>query len=151
MTEYVDPPAWIPFLNCDAAIAAWVTQLSGCPNPASDPVSGWIHPIVIDLPELEPEELDPANADETVEAVPPGYRSCWHQGARSRPSRTRRRRPNRTGPAGNAGESATGCALPGSLVCHCLRSLLDAWTIGIRKEPPVSAATAMYSGGPCGP
>src|SRR5215475_3775688 len=39
----------MPFLYCEVAMACWVTQLSGAPNPDSEPVRGWIQPIVISL------------------------------------------------------------------------------------------------------
>jgi hypothetical protein len=32
----------------------WITHLSGTPNPASPPVSGWIQPIVISPPDAAP-------------------------------------------------------------------------------------------------
>ena len=39
-----------PFLYGLVSLIWLITQLSGAPNPARSPVSGWIHPIVIDLP-----------------------------------------------------------------------------------------------------
>ena len=39
-----------PFLYGLVSLICLTTQLSGAPKPARSPVSGWIHPIVIDLP-----------------------------------------------------------------------------------------------------
>jgi len=38
-----------------------ITQLSGAPNPASEPVSGWIQPIVMGLVPPDPDP-DPDDA-----------------------------------------------------------------------------------------
>ncbi len=50
-----------PFLYGVVCLILEMTQLSGAPNPARDPVSGWIQPMVMALvlPEPPPEpELD---------------------------------------------------------------------------------------------
>src|SRR5215472_5321615 len=48
------PPILIPFLYGSVCLICSMTQLSGAPKPASPPVSGWIQPIVISPPLLEP-------------------------------------------------------------------------------------------------
>src|ERR1700728_3972175 len=48
-TGYVLPPILNPFLYGVVCLILEITQLSGAPNPARSPVSGWIQPIVIAL------------------------------------------------------------------------------------------------------
>src|SRR6266567_5221393 len=47
VTEKVLPPILKPFLYGVVCLILEITQLSGAPNPASGPVSGWIQPIVM--------------------------------------------------------------------------------------------------------
>src|SRR5216683_103604 len=58
VTEKVLPPILNPFLYGVVCLILEITQLSGAPNPAREPVSGWIQPIVMALvppaPELAP-------------------------------------------------------------------------------------------------
>ena len=62
MIGYVLPPILNPLLYGVVCLILEITQLSGAPNPASEPVSGWIQPIVMALvppdPELAPEPDD---------------------------------------------------------------------------------------------
>src|SRR3984957_19396052 len=56
VTGSVFPPILNPFLYGVVCLILEITQLSGAPNPASEPVSGWIQPMVMLLvpPELAP-------------------------------------------------------------------------------------------------
>src|SRR6266481_2399307 len=60
VTEKVLPPILKPFLYGVVCLILEITQLSGAPNPARAPVSGWIQPIVmlLVLPELAPLTLE---------------------------------------------------------------------------------------------
>ena len=83
VTGYVLPPILNPFLYGVVCLILEMTQLSGAPNPARDPVSGWIQPIVMALVFPDP----PPEPDEPLMLV---------LQASSRPRRQPRPRPRRT-------------------------------------------------------
>ena len=81
-----------PFLYGLVSLIWLITQLSGAPNPARSPVSGWIHPIVIDLPLDALAVLPPAEAPLMLELqassrLPPPTTAAPTPAARNRPRR----------------------------------------------------------------
>ena len=62
-------PTLNPFLYGVVCLILEITQLSGAPNPASGPVSGWIQPIVMLL--VLPPELAPLMLELQALSTPP--------------------------------------------------------------------------------
>src|SRR6266567_454701 len=86
VTEKVLPPILKPFLYGVVCLILEITQLSGAPNPASGPVSGWIQPIV--MPFVPPPALAPLMPEEHASSRPPVP-------ATAAPAPTARSRPRR--------------------------------------------------------
>ncbi len=93
-TVYVVPPILKPFLYGAVCLIWLMTQLSGKPNPASEPVSGWIQPIVIVLLVVVPEVPEVVVLEATLMLELQASRKL------PPPRRPRRRRPHGTGHAG---------------------------------------------------
>ena len=79
------PPILNPFLYGVVCLILEITQLSGAPNPARAPVSGWIQPIVMALVLLDP-ELAPLMPELHAWSSPPAPTTAAPApAARSRP------------------------------------------------------------------
>ena len=77
-------PILNPFLYGVVCLILEITQLSGAPNPASGPVSGWIQPIVMAL--VLPPELAPLMLElHAWSSPPPPTTAAPAPTARSRP------------------------------------------------------------------
>src|ERR1700728_2276665 len=120
-TGYVLPPILNPFLYGVVCLILEITQLSGAPNPAREPVSGWIQPMVM---LLVPPELAPLMPELHASSSPPPPTT-------TAPVPTPRSKPRRLMPA--AWPVLADCSV-WSLICHRSPCEVVSQRLGLGRE-----------------